>query len=94
VDSTPLHIAIERDDIDLAKLLLTVPNDFDAKDAASRSTPLGWAHNFQRNEILALLGAHTDVNSQSSDGALLESILGKEHIRGALGDLVVMTTEV
>jgi hypothetical protein len=88
--ATPLHIAIERNDIELAKLILTVPNDLDAKDAVFRSTAVGWAHHFQRNDMLALLEEHTDVDSHASDRALLESILGKEQIRG---DLVVMTTE-
>ena len=89
--ATPLHYAIERDDMELAKLLLAVPNDLDAKDAVFRSTPVEWAHHFERNEMLALLEAHTNITSHESDRAILESILGKEQIRG---DLVAMTTEV
>lgn len=85
--ATPLHTAIERNDIELAKLLLTVPNDLDAKDAVFRSTPFGWAQHFGRKEILALLKAHTNTDSLS---ALLESILGKEQIRS---DLNSMKTE-
>lgn len=56
--ATPLQIAIERGDIELAKLLLTVPNDLEIKDAAFQSTAMGWAHHFQRTEIIALLERH------------------------------------
>ena len=53
--ATPLHYAIERDDVELAKLLLTVPNDLEIRDAVYDSTPLGWARHFHRQEILKLL---------------------------------------
>ncbi|GCF12005.1 GNAT family N-acetyltransferase [Dictyobacter arantiisoli] len=56
--ATPLQIAIERGDLELAKLLLTVPNDLGIKDAAFQSTAMGWAHHFQRTEIVALLERH------------------------------------
>jgi predicted N-acetyltransferase YhbS len=55
---TPLHIAVERGDIALAKLLLTVPNDLDLKDRACESTALGWAQYFQRGEIITLIEQH------------------------------------
>jgi predicted N-acetyltransferase YhbS len=79
--ATPLHTAIERDDIELVKLLLTVPNDLDAKDAVFHSTPLGWAHHFQREEMVSLLEAHTGTNSQSNHREVLGSVLGKEQRR-------------
>ena len=80
---TPLHVAIERNDIELAKLLLTFPNDFDAKDAG-RSTPVECAHRLQRIEMLALLDKHTDINARVDVRAILVSILGKEQIRNDL----------
>lgn len=56
--ATPLQIAIERGDLELAKLLLTVPNDLSIKDAAFQATAMGWAHHFQRTEIIALIERH------------------------------------
>jgi predicted N-acetyltransferase YhbS len=53
-----LQIAIERGDLELAKLLLTVPNDLSIKDAAFQATAMGWAHHFQRTEIIALIERH------------------------------------
>ncbi|KAE9370222.1 hypothetical protein N431DRAFT_426623 [Stipitochalara longipes BDJ] len=53
--ATPLHYAIEKNDVDMAKLLLSVPNDLESKDGVFQSTPLGWAEVFQRTEIIALL---------------------------------------
>jgi GNAT superfamily N-acetyltransferase len=88
--ATPLHIAIERNDLELAKVLLAVPNDLDAKDAEFRETPLGWAHRFQRKEMFSLLEPYTDINDPSSDRAAFESILGNEQIRS---DLISMKTE-
>ena len=88
--ATPLHTAIERNDFELARVLLTVPNDLDAKDTEFRETPLGWAHRLQRKEMLALLEPYTDINDPSSDRAVLERILGKEQIRS---DLISMKTE-
>lgn len=55
---TPLHIAVERNDIELARLLLTVPHNLDLKDTQFRSTALGWARYFERNEIIALIEQH------------------------------------
>jgi GNAT superfamily N-acetyltransferase len=66
--ATPMHYAIERDDLELAKLLLTVPNDLEIRDAVFDSTPLGWARHFQRQEILKLLEAQTFLESESADG--------------------------
>ena len=63
--ATPLHYAIERDDIELVKLLLTVPNDPETKDAVFDSTPLGWARHFQRQDILKLLEEQPSIYSES-----------------------------
>jgi predicted N-acetyltransferase YhbS len=81
---TPLHVAVERNDLDLAKLLLTVPNNMDAKDSRFRSTPVGWARHLNRPEMLSLLEKHTDTQSPASIHDALESILGKEQIREVL----------
>ncbi len=60
---TPLHIAIERNDIELAKLLFTFPVDLTIKDREFESTPIGWAHFFQRKEIIALIKhSYTDTD--------------------------------
>ena len=77
--ATPLHPAIERNDAELAKLLLTVPNDLDANDAVFRSTPLPWAHHFQREELISLLEGHTRTSSQSSV-RFWRAILGTDQI--------------
>ncbi|GHO51749.1 hypothetical protein KSB_02240 [Ktedonobacter robiniae] len=55
---TPLHIAAERGDLELAKVLLTVPNDLDLKDSEFEATALGWAQHFQRAEIIILIEQH------------------------------------
>ena len=54
-NGTPLHTAIERNDLELAKLLLTVPNDLESKDEVFQATPMNWARHFQRPEMIALL---------------------------------------
>jgi GNAT superfamily N-acetyltransferase len=53
--ATPLHYAIERDDTEMAKLLLRIPHDLESKDGVFQSTPLEWAKRFQRTEIIELL---------------------------------------
>ncbi len=55
---TPLHIAVERGDIELAKILLTVPNNLDLKDSEFEATALGWAQYFQRAEMITLIEQH------------------------------------
>jgi GNAT superfamily N-acetyltransferase len=54
-NATPLHTAIERNDLELAKLLLIVPNDLESKDEVFQATPMGWARHFQRSEMITLL---------------------------------------
>lgn len=56
--ATPLHRAAERNAIELAQLLLSVPNDLTIKDSVFNSTALGWAHHFGRTEIIALIEQH------------------------------------
>jgi GNAT superfamily N-acetyltransferase len=64
MQTTPLHVAAERDDIELARLLLTANPDLDIKDATFGGTPLGWAHNFQRTDIIELIEAHQACKSK------------------------------
>jgi hypothetical protein len=56
--TTPLHTAIQRNDLELVKLLLTVPHDLRIKDGEFGSTALGWAHYFERPEMIALIEQH------------------------------------
>lgn len=54
-NETPLHAAVARNDVELAKLLLASPNiDLDATDDVFESTARGWAEHMGRNDILAL----------------------------------------
>lgn len=55
---TPLHIAAERGDIELTRLLLRANPDLDLEDASFGGTPLGWAHHFQRAGIIELIEKH------------------------------------
>jgi GNAT superfamily N-acetyltransferase len=54
-DVTPMHVAVENNDLDFARLLLRFGPDLDLKDKAYKSTPIGWAEHFGRTEILELL---------------------------------------
>ena len=55
---TPLHVAVERGDIELARVLLTVHNDLDLKDSEFQATALGWARYFQRADMITLIEQH------------------------------------
>jgi ribosomal protein S18 acetylase RimI-like enzyme len=74
--ATPLHVAIERDDLDLVKLLLTADNDFDSKDGVFHQTPLGWARHFKRTEMIAMLEscAGTGTSDSVSNRPTLDTI--------------------
>ncbi len=55
---TPLHVAVERGDVELAKVLLTIPNNLGLKDREFKATALGWAQYFQRAEMITLIEQH------------------------------------
>lgn len=65
LQTTPLHEAIERNDIELARLLLTAKPDINIKDSVFHATPEGWARHFQRTEILSLLERFRETLSQT-----------------------------
>ena len=52
---SPLHVAAERGDEELAKLLLTAMPDLTVCDTGFNATPLGWARHFNRAGIVALI---------------------------------------
>ena len=52
---SPLHDAVQRNDVELARLLLSANPDLTIQDAQVHSTPLGWARYFGRTEIIALI---------------------------------------
>jgi GNAT superfamily N-acetyltransferase len=55
--TTPLHEAAQRNDIELARLLLGAGADTSIQDSEFKSTPLGWARHMGRAEIVALIEA-------------------------------------
>jgi GNAT superfamily N-acetyltransferase len=55
--ATLLHLAAQRDDVELAQLALSAGPDLHQKDASFQSTSLGWARHFQRAEIIRLIEA-------------------------------------
>jgi GNAT superfamily N-acetyltransferase len=60
--TTPLHEAALRGDVELARLLLSAGPDLTVCDMEARSTPLGWARHFNRTEIIALIeGGSTQI---------------------------------
>ena len=58
MQATPLHEAAERNDIELARVVLAANPDLDIKDVRFHATPLGWAKHFQRTEIIELIEQH------------------------------------
>ena len=52
---TPLHEAVLRDDAELARVVLAAHPDLGIADTEFRSTPLGWARHFGREEIIWLI---------------------------------------
>ncbi len=53
--STLLHIAAQKDDTALAQLALEAGADLTIHDKIAGTTPMGWAHYFQRPAIIALI---------------------------------------
>ena len=54
---TLVHIAVQRNDIELARLALSANPDLTIKDNTHHSTSLGWAEFFRRPEIVAIIKA-------------------------------------
>ena len=52
---TPLHMAIQAGDAELARLLIEAGADLTARDAQFRSTPLGWAEVLGQPEIAQMI---------------------------------------
>lgn len=52
---TLLHVAAEKNDIELAKLALAAKPDVEIKDHVYNSTALGWAQHFKRGEIARMI---------------------------------------
>ncbi|MGC4045654.1 MAG: GNAT family N-acetyltransferase [Armatimonas sp.] len=52
---TPLHQAVERDDITLAQLVLAAKPDLTLKDTQFQGTPLGWARHIGRPRLAELI---------------------------------------
>lgn len=59
---TPLHEAVSRDDLELARLLLAASPDLEIKDTQFHGTPLGWARHFGHTEMIRLLERHQAAN--------------------------------
>lgn len=53
--TTLLHIAAERNDIELAQLAISAKPDLEIKDKIYNSTPLNWAHYMNREQIAQLI---------------------------------------
>jgi ankyrin repeat protein len=53
--TTPLHTAVQRGDIDLARLVLSAHPDLTLTDSAFGSTPLGWAKHLGHDDIASLI---------------------------------------
>lgn len=52
---TPLHVAVERGDTALVRLLLTANPDLELTDCQFHGTALDWAQHFERTEIVELI---------------------------------------
>ncbi|HET9222077.1 MAG TPA: GNAT family N-acetyltransferase [Roseiflexaceae bacterium] len=58
LQSTPLHAAVERDDRELARVLLAARPDLGIKDGRYGGTALDWARHLQRVELVGLIERH------------------------------------
>lgn len=59
---TLLHVAAQRDDIDLAQMALDAGADLSLQDKDHDSTPMGWAQYFRRPAIISLIKKYMDNN--------------------------------
>lgn len=55
---TPLHEAVLRNDLTLARLILSANPDLSIQDLQFQATPLGWAQHFQHAELITLIEEH------------------------------------
>jgi len=62
---TLLHVAAEKDDIELAKLALAATPDLTIQDNWHNGIPLGWAHYLGRKKLYELIENYTKQNSNS-----------------------------
>ncbi|HXT37979.1 MAG TPA: ankyrin repeat domain-containing protein, partial [Chloroflexota bacterium] len=53
---TALHLAAQNGDVEVVRFLLAHGADRRTEDDLYHSTPLGWAREFERAEVVALLG--------------------------------------
>lgn len=54
---TPLHVAVERNDPELARVILAAAPDLSLQDTSWHSTPLGWATHLGHAEIAEMIEA-------------------------------------
>ena len=57
-EMTPLHTAVDRNDIELARVVLASHPDLTVQDPEYHSTAEGWARYLGRTEILRLIEAN------------------------------------
>ena len=62
---TPLHEAAFRNDLELARLILSAYPDLERCDSEYNGTPLNWAQQFDRADIIALIEAHERANPKA-----------------------------
>ncbi len=66
-NGTLLHIAAERNDLELAKLALSAGVDLSLQDTMHHGTGLGWAIFFRREAIVDLIKKHMAETGQTED---------------------------
>jgi GNAT superfamily N-acetyltransferase len=71
---TPLHVAAQRGDVELARLLLTADPDLEIQDTQFHSTPLGWARHFQRAEIVELIERYQARHPRGGHGGPVSAV--------------------
>jgi Ankyrin repeats (many copies) len=70
---TLLHVAVERNDPDLVRLLLAAGADLDARDSRYGSTPLDWAIVLRRRRVAAMLREQGTGPGMARPGPSLEA---------------------